>query len=74
MQQVLHEGTYLASIPARSKPNGPKRNIVGLAPDGIQRVRIQFQQTPPRTVPVVENTFSLRDQGSDFPQSIELVH
>jgi hypothetical protein len=74
LEQVLREGTYLASIPTPSRPIDANRNIVGIAPDGIRKVRIQFDQTRPRTVPVIENTFSLRDKGSDFPTRIDLLH
>ena len=72
IRRVLREGTYIASIPA--DPRGElTRSIAGLVPDGIRRVRIRFRRAHPQIVDVVENTFALRDQGRDFPESIQLI-
>lgn len=73
VRHVLKEGTFIASVPAASADPSSSRTVVGLAPDGIRVVRIHFARTHPKAVPVIENTFALRDKGKDFPESIELI-
>jgi hypothetical protein len=73
LAHVLKEGMYIASVPSGA-PGAPRfRTVVGLVPDGVSLVRIHASNARPRTVPVVENVFALRDHGRAFPESIDLI-
>jgi hypothetical protein len=71
--RLLKEGMFLASVPTSVSEGTGIRTVVGLVPDGVTGVRIHASNARPRTVPVVENVFALRDRGRAFPESIELI-
>lgn len=73
LENVLKKGMFISSVPSQVSRTARYRVIVGLAPDGVAAVRIHARYARPRTAPVVENVFALRDHGRAFPESIELV-
>jgi hypothetical protein len=73
LKRVLKGGMFIASVPAKGVGVSPIRSVVGLVPNGVSRVRILASGAHPRTVPVEENVFALRDEGRAVPESIEFV-
>jgi len=73
LARAVRAGMYIASVPAGVPGTSDLRTVVGLVPDGVERVRIHAHGARPLTVPVVENVFALRDHGRAFPESIELI-
>lgn len=73
LRQVLANGMFVASVPSGAAGASSVRTVVGIVPNGVARVRIVAENAKPKTVPVVDNVFSLRDEGRAFPESIELI-
>ncbi len=73
LTRVLEAGMFIASVPASDPQASSFRSVIGLVPNGVSKVRIHAGDAHPKTVPVVENVFALRDHGRAFPESIDLV-
>jgi hypothetical protein len=73
LRQVLANGMFVASVPNGVAGASSVRTVVGIVPNGVARVRIVAENAKPKTAPVVDNVFSLRDEGRAFPESIELI-
>lgn len=73
LRHVLANGMFVASVPSGAAGASSVRTVVGIVPNGVARVRIVAENAKPKTVPVVDNVFSLRDEGRAIPKSIELI-
>ena len=64
---------FIASVPSNSPETSSIRTVVGIVPDGVDRVRINSSGANPKTIPVEANVFSLRDKSDAFPESIDFA-
>lgn len=71
--RVLREGVYFAAVPPASAGASKKRTIIGLAPDGVVKVRVLAEGVRPKVTRVVENVFAVQDESRAFPESIQLI-
>ena len=72
--RVISHGIFVASLkdPSMHGP-GPRREIVGLAPDGTHRVRLITSGHKTVTIPVRRNVFVQRDNIPASPQTVTLL-
>lgn len=72
-RNVQREGIFIATVPTTSLAGSELRSVVGIAPDGVEAVRIQSKGARDRTALVLGNVFALQDDGKAFPESITFV-
>jgi hypothetical protein len=71
VDRVVEEGIFFASLEEASRgPVGAGRVVIGLVPDRTRAVRVVTPGFGTATVPVVSNTFTLRDAVPDPPERI----
>jgi hypothetical protein len=71
--QALKYGVVTSSFTEGTSISPAHRFIVGVAPDGVPRVRIKTPGFGSTAVRVTQNTFVLRDSVREPPESVELL-
>ena len=72
--EALKHGLVTTSLDDGTPGASPARRvIVGVAPDGVTKVRIETPGFRSATVPVTRNTFLLRDSVGKPPEALKLL-